>query len=126
MSNTISQMNPVRDILMNPQSRSTEAAAKRPGGDALPVGGEIKPHDMQGIAAKADVSNAVRRLRDYVQDMRRELHFSIDEESGYTVIRVIDPVSKEVIRQIPQEEILALARDIKEDKDRVRLLRAQA
>lgn len=124
-SNTIPQANLIRDVSMNARSTATDTAAKRAGGNSLPVGGEVKPPAEQPVA-ESDVSHAVRKLNDYVQTMSRELHISVDEESGHTVIRVIDPVSKEVIRQIPQEEILALARGSMDDKDRGRLLRAQA
>lgn len=111
---------------MNARPTAIDAAAiKRTGGNSLPAGGEVKPPVALPVA-EADVSNAVRRLNDYVQNTSRELNISVDEESGQTVIRVIDPVSKEVIRQIPREEILALARNSLDDKDSGRLLRAQA
>ncbi|MBI5461126.1 MAG: flagellar protein FlaG [Gammaproteobacteria bacterium] len=116
-------------MAINSRSAATDATAKRAGGNSLPVGGEVKPPTERQVVekvAETDVSHAVRKLSDYVQNMSRELHISVDEESGRTVIRVIDPNSKEVIRQIPQEEILALARGGMDDKDRGRLLRAQA
>lgn len=125
MSNTIPQANLVRDVPMNARSTATDAVAKRPGGNSLPAGGEVKP-PVELPVAETDVKHAVRKLNDYVQNMSRELHISVDEESGQTVVRVIDPVSKEVIRQIPREEILALARGSLDDKDSGRLLRAQA
>ena len=60
---------------------------------------------------KADVEEAVERLRDYVQQIDRKLEFSVDEDSGETVIKVFDSSSEELIRQIPSDEILKLARD---------------
>ena len=47
-----------------------------------------------------------------MQNQKRALHFSVDEGSGRTVIRVIDPETAEVIRQIPPEEVLNLARQL--------------
>lgn len=44
--------------------------------------------------------------------MRRDLRFSVDEETGRTVVKVLDSRSGEVIRQIPPEEMLALAEDL--------------
>jgi len=98
------------------------------GGNTLPTTGEVQPSQppTEEKVAGTDISDAVKTLSTYVQNMSRELHISVDEDSGRTVIRVIDPDSKEVIRQIPEEEILALARDGLEDRDRGRLLRAQA
>lgn len=54
------------------------------------------------------------QLSNYVQNVQRNLNFSIDESSGQTVIKVIDSESDEVIRQIPSEEMLALARRLNE------------
>ena len=55
------------------------------------------------------VSRAVETLNELVQNQRRSLHFSVDEDTGRTVIRVVDPETDEVIRQIPAEEVLNLA-----------------
>ncbi|PKM46131.1 MAG: flagellar biosynthesis protein FlaG [Gammaproteobacteria bacterium HGW-Gammaproteobacteria-1] len=58
--------------------------------------------------------NAMSQLSNYVQSVQRNLNFSIDESSGQTVIKVIDSESEEIIRQIPSEEMLALARRLNE------------
>ncbi len=60
--------------------------------------------------ASAELNAAVQQMNTYVQNIQRDLQFSIDEESGRNVVKVIDSKSKEVIRQIPSEEVLALAR----------------
>jgi len=41
---------------------------------------------------------------------RRDLLFRVDEASGRVVIQVVDGESGEVLRQIPPEELLAMAR----------------
>jgi flagellar protein FlaG len=56
------------------------------------------------------VSKAVEKLNELVQNQKRSLYFSVDQDTGRTVIRVIDPDTSEVIRQIPPEEVLNLAR----------------
>ena len=60
--------------------------------------------------APAELEQAVSELNEYVQTLNRSLQFSVDDDSGRTVIKVVDPQSDEVIRQIPPEEILAIAR----------------
>lgn len=40
------------------------------------------------------------------------LAFSIDDETGRTVIRIADAQTGELIRQIPPEEVLAIARSL--------------
>ena len=54
------------------------------------------------------VEEIVEELQDFAQQIERQLHFSVDEDSGETVIQVIDSATNEVIRQIPPEEILTL------------------
>lgn len=46
----------------------------------------------------------------------RNLQFSIDEGSGRTVVKVVDSNTNEVIRQIPSEEILAIAESLSTPK----------
>jgi flagellar protein FlaG len=38
------------------------------------------------------------------------MEFSLDSESGRVVVKIIDSATQEVVRQIPMEEILALAK----------------
>jgi flagellar protein FlaG len=61
-----------------------------------------------------EVEAAVRNLNDYVQNVQRNLQFNIDDDSGHTVIKVIDSDTEELIRQIPSEEVLAVARHLRE------------
>ena len=60
----------------------------------------------------AEVKEAVSRLNQYVQTLRRDLEFRVDESTNKVVVTVLDPQSKEVIRQIPSEEVLAVARSL--------------
>ena len=40
----------------------------------------------------------------------RNLQFTVDEDTGIDVVKVIDTETEEVIRQFPSEEVLAIAR----------------
>jgi flagellar protein FlaG len=64
-----------------------------------------------------DLDQAVDKLNDFVQNLQRDLQFSIDEKSGEMVVKVIDTASQQVIRQIPSEDALKLARSLMEQKD---------
>ena len=56
------------------------------------------------------VEQAVAKLNDYVQQSQRKLEFKVDDDSGQTVVRVFNKGSDELIRQIPNEEALELAK----------------
>lgn len=77
--------------------------------------------------AKADVAETQQRqnpeevaeevvngLNDLVQELHRELKFSVDKDSGDTVIKVVDQKTDEVVRQIPPEEVLNLRKRLME------------
>lgn len=59
------------------------------------------------------VEKAIAHLNDYVQSVQRDLEFSLDEGSGETVVRVIDRTTQKVVRQIPSDVALKLARNLK-------------
>lgn len=58
------------------------------------------------------VKQALREIQKAIEPVARNLQFSIDNETGKTVITVVDAATREVIRQIPGEEILAIAKAI--------------
>jgi flagellar protein FlaG len=71
---------------------------------------ELPAQAVSAPPPAAEVNQAIRNISDYVQSLKRDLHFSVDEDSGKTVVTVVDPATGDVIRQIPSEEVLAIAR----------------
>jgi flagellar protein FlaG len=63
-------------------------------------------------ANRVELDESVRDLNEHMQVVQRELHFSIDTDSGETVIKVMDLATQQVIRQIPNEEALRAARSL--------------
>jgi len=57
----------------------------------------------------AQLQKLLGEIRAEVQNVQRALQFSVDEESGATIVKIIDSQTKEVIRQIPTEEVLSIA-----------------
>ena len=57
------------------------------------------------------VAKAAEQLQSFVQSMGRNLSFSVDEVSGYNVVRVGKPDTGELIRQLPSDELLKISRD---------------
>lgn len=71
----------------------------------------------QQSRGQEQVEEAVSRINDYVQNQQRTIRFSIDESSGKDVVTVLDKRTEEIIRQIPREEILVVARRLAEMQD---------
>lgn len=85
-------------------------------GNNLPVETKDSASDKNASEAVDDekLDEAVRNINQHIQAVQRELHFSVDKDSGITVIKVMDLATKEVIRQIPNEEALTVARRLGE------------
>jgi len=73
--------------------------------------------EQQAQQPEEDVHVAVSQINDYVQNLQRNLQFTVDEVTGKDVVTIIDSESKEVIRQLPSEEALELARRLQENRD---------
>lgn len=58
------------------------------------------------------IASAVTALNDFVQNERRDLEFSVSEEAGVSVVKIINRKSGELIRQIPGAEVVDLARKL--------------
>lgn len=96
---------------------------------AAAQGSGVRPQEARGIsnATRSDaarernrreepseeqVKSAVEQLNEFLQVSASDLQFSVDEESGMRIIKVVDPETKEVIRQIPSEEAVEIAKAI--------------
>ncbi|MDP1830862.1 MAG: flagellar protein FlaG [Geothrix sp.] len=66
-----------------------------------------------GASAEA-LDSAIREFKGYLQQAQSDLVFQVDESSGRTYFKIVDAATKEVIRQVPSEEILAMARKLRE------------
>ena len=77
---------------------------------------EIKNPDVaQTNKPSADaIAKAAEDIQNFVKDMGRNLNFSVDEVTGYNVVRVVNPETNELIRQLPSEELLKIARSMKD------------
>lgn len=79
-------------------------------GKAVAANGDSLPPDESKQTTK--VEQAVNQINQYVQTLSRDLHFTVDKDSGRTVVKVLDTETKEIIRQIPSEELLQIARHL--------------
>jgi len=49
-------------------------------------------------------------MNDLLGTLGHSLRFNIDDETGKTIVKVMDSQTQEVIKQIPTEEMLAIAK----------------
>lgn len=85
--------------VVQPRAKPVPASAPQP--TPAPAAAELPPEQ---------VAQALEQVRKTLAPVAQNLQFSIDDDTGRTVVKVIDAQTKEVIRQIPSEELMAITR----------------
>ena len=67
-----------------------------------------------------DIDKAVEDLQNFVEALGRDLSFRRDESINKSIITVRDANTNQLVRQIPAEEVVEVARQIKESMDKLR------
>ncbi|MBM4230087.1 MAG: flagellar protein FlaG [Gammaproteobacteria bacterium] len=78
-----------------------ESAAVRP-----------KPVEVQKYAVELQqtVEAAAKDIQKFVSSMERNVKLAKDDTTGYYVVQLVDPQSGQVIRSLPPDELLRIAR----------------
>ncbi|TXG00391.1 flagellar protein FlaG [Massilia arenae] len=74
--------------------------------------------------SKEEVSAAVDKLNEAMVTSAQSLKFEIDDDTKHIVVKIIDQSTQEVVRQMPTEEALQMAKSI--DKMQGLLIRQTA
>ncbi|VAW63963.1 Flagellar protein FlaG [hydrothermal vent metagenome] len=86
---------------------------------AVETGKTLPPETENKQVNREELEVAVITLNERVQQIQRDLLFSVDDSSGRTVVRVVNTETEEVVRQIPSEEVLRISRNIQDQLDDV-------
>lgn len=60
-----------------------------------------------------NVEDAAKTLKEYLKNLPSDLQFRKDEETGTVVFKVVNPVTKEVIREFPPKEIVEMSKRLR-------------
>jgi len=63
-----------------------------------------------GAVDRQQLERALENIRRVVEPVAHNLQFTVDDDTGRTVVKVMDSATDQVIRQIPSEEILSIAK----------------
>ena len=111
----------VTDILSKEAQSAGKVEATQPavnghgGGKALPPESTSPihtKHEARTPEPLQEVKRAAVQIEQYVQSVQRDLRFYVDEESGRSIVRVVDRTTQKTIRQIPSEEVVQMARNL--------------
>lgn len=64
--------------------------------------------------SKEVMQRAADQIKGYLADSGRDLNVVVDDSAGYFVTTVVNPNNGEVVRQIPADEVLRIARNVRD------------
>lgn len=110
---TISQLNgtslsPVPSLTTSTTKKMSASNTENIAMAASIVGSKIG----NSMESEEQVKQAVQKIQGTVNNLAQNLQFSIDKDTGKTIIKVMDVHTEEVIRQIPTEEAVEIARTL--------------
>ncbi|AYV36859.1 flagellar protein FlaG [Aeromonas veronii] len=73
---------------------------------------QAKETELQQVQSQADIEKQVQNLQEFGKLQGWTVNFSLEQESGQVVIKVMDSDTRSVIRQIPTEELIAIHKRI--------------
>lgn len=77
-----------------------------------PSASTMQPRTGNQPEPEEQIKQAVQKIQETVDNLAHNLRFSIDEDTGRTIIKVMDTHTEEVIRQIPTKEAIEIARTL--------------
>jgi flagellar protein FlaG len=83
-----------------------------PAQSANPVNTTGKSSGTSDASNRDQVNSAVDKINKFVQASAQGVEFSLNNDFNKLVVKVVDQQTNEVIRQIPSEEALEIARSL--------------
>ena len=90
-------------------TNTNAAPAAAPHRAETPASPTISTTQPQDINATRQIAN---QINEFLKSSGSEVQFTVDSESNRVVVRIIDGETKEVIRQVPSEEMLAISNSL--------------
>lgn len=109
----VANVNNVVTPVDKPKSTMEPSSAPAAGeGKVVPETGNSPP-PVRAVDIRESIEKTVEQISEFVHANARGLRFRVDDSSGRTVVTVLNPNSGEVIRQIPSEEFLHIANELR-------------
>lgn len=81
-------------------------------GVALRKNQDMTKTDLQPVQSQAEIEKQVQNLQEFGLQQGWTVNFSMEQDLGQVVIKVMDSDTRSVIRQIPSEELIAIHKRI--------------
>lgn len=126
----ISQISSTTQVPITPPASRQATSAQTGAPSAIPAvlnnGAPvaIQVPSKQDVVDPAELKRAVDAINQLLKPVNSNIEFSIDQDSGRTLVKVVDTETNTVIRQTPSREVLAFAKEL--DKLQGLLIREKA
>jgi flagellar protein FlaG len=74
----------------------------------------VNDHPLEKEPTKAEIATAVDRLNKSIETMNERVSFSYHEGTNRVVMKVINPDTQEVIREVPARNVIKLLEHIQQ------------
>lgn len=116
---------PVANVLQSTSNGIERQPASAPPAPTSPIPGKtLRSDGEQNQAGNADVLRAVERINESLPPSSQGIEFAVDADSERVIVKVIDRETREVLRQMPTEEALEIAKAL--DRNQGLLIRQEA
>lgn len=124
----ISQISNATQVPTTPPASRPAASAATGASSAIPAtpnnGLPVQMPAKLPVVDAAELKHALDAINKYLKPVASNIEFSIDQDSGRTLVKIVDTETNTVIRQTPSKEVLAIAREL--DKLQGLLIREKA
>ncbi len=106
---------PISTSMLQQSSSESTAVPLEAKSVATPVNEMQAPQPVQsakgsGSVTQEQLKDAVKKVQEYIAPFNDALEFSLNDDTNQMVVKIIDRDTKEVIRQMPSEEMIAVAK----------------
>jgi flagellar protein FlaG len=84
------------------------AVSKKAAADPVQENADVQ--QPKPVPSEDQVSQALKSINNVLQSRSQDLEFSVDSASERTIVKVVDKNTQEVIRQMPTQEALDIAK----------------
>jgi flagellar protein FlaG len=103
----------VRKLALVQPTTGSRSELVSPAGSKPAFAAETAKVDVKPVAVdNAALVIAVKKLNELVAPALQTVQFSLDEQSERMVVRVVDTSTKQVLRQIPNEEVISMSKTL--------------
>jgi len=114
------------DLFVLPTGQRTIEVKSTPRSQGRPAPAPAPQAQPEKEVSAAEARKAVAAANDQLRQINSELTFQLDNDTGHIVVKLIDRNTREVLRQTPTKEALAIARALSEGEGSGRIVKVNA